>query len=93
MQNKIEMCSFCGKGKQEVEHMVAGPSVMICDECIKASQLLIIEKQKERPLIIKIKQFGKQLWKRIYHWNVFFAAVLISLLFQIIIIFILLSGG
>jgi len=27
-------CSFCGKGEDEVERLVAGPSVYICDECI-----------------------------------------------------------
>jgi hypothetical protein len=28
-------CSFCGKGSDEVARLVAGPSVYICDECIK----------------------------------------------------------
>jgi len=26
-------CSFCGKSQHEVEKMVAGPRVFICDEC------------------------------------------------------------
>lgn len=29
-----DFCSFCGKEKEEVEKLVAGPSVMICNECI-----------------------------------------------------------
>ncbi len=29
-------CSFCGKRADEVERLVAGPSVYICDTCIKA---------------------------------------------------------
>jgi hypothetical protein len=27
-------CSFCGKGKNEVRKLVAGPSAYICDECV-----------------------------------------------------------
>ena len=26
-------CSFCGKSQHEVEKLVAGPRVFICDEC------------------------------------------------------------
>ena len=29
-------CSFCGKTQTEVEKLIAGPGVYICDECIKA---------------------------------------------------------
>jgi hypothetical protein len=28
-------CSFCGKTRQEVAEIVAGPGVFICNECIK----------------------------------------------------------
>ncbi len=28
------LCSFCGKGREEVRKLIAGPSVYICDECI-----------------------------------------------------------
>ncbi|HEX9192338.1 MAG TPA: ClpX C4-type zinc finger protein [Burkholderiales bacterium] len=28
-------CSFCGRTADEVGRLVAGPSVYICDECIK----------------------------------------------------------
>ena len=28
-------CSFCGRTGDQVERLVAGPSVYICDECIK----------------------------------------------------------
>lgn len=29
-----DYCSFCGKEKAEVERLIAGPSVLICNECI-----------------------------------------------------------
>jgi len=28
-------CSFCGKTQENVERLIAGPNVFICDECIK----------------------------------------------------------
>ena len=34
-------CSFCGKSAAEVQHMLTGPSVYICDECVtKCNQIL-----------------------------------------------------
>ena len=27
-------CNFCGKKQTEVKHLVAGPNVYICDQCI-----------------------------------------------------------
>lgn len=32
--NKILRCSFCGKEQSEVERMIAGPGVCICNECV-----------------------------------------------------------
>ncbi len=28
-------CSFCGKSQHEVEKLIAGPTVVICDECVE----------------------------------------------------------
>lgn len=28
-------CSFCGKEKDEVAYLVAGPTVFICNECVE----------------------------------------------------------
>ena len=27
-------CSFCGKERTEVNHLIEGPAVNICDECV-----------------------------------------------------------
>ena len=32
---KLLYCSFCGKSQHEVRKLIAGPSVVICDECIE----------------------------------------------------------
>jgi ATP-dependent Clp protease ATP-binding subunit ClpX len=36
-------CSFCGKGQREVRKLIAGPTVYICDECIKLCNEIIAE--------------------------------------------------
>ncbi len=36
-------CSFCGKAKSEVERLIAGPGVYICNECIESCHGLIEE--------------------------------------------------
>ena len=34
-------CSFCGRSQNEVEHLIAGHGVCICDECIEVCYSLI----------------------------------------------------
>ncbi len=36
-----DYCSFCGKKKSEVQRLIAGPSVFICDECIAECNRLL----------------------------------------------------
>jgi len=36
-------CSFCGKSQREVRKLIAGPTVYICDECIKLCNDIITE--------------------------------------------------
>ena len=31
---RTEICSFCGKGVNQVEKLITGPSVHICNECV-----------------------------------------------------------
>jgi ATP-dependent Clp protease ATP-binding subunit ClpX len=33
-EKRLLYCSFCGKSQHEVNKLVAGPSVFICDECV-----------------------------------------------------------
>ncbi len=41
------MCSFCGKGQDEVKKLIAGPSVYICDECIQLCNEIIAEENTQ----------------------------------------------
>ncbi|AYQ57480.1 ATP-dependent Clp protease ATP-binding subunit ClpX [Bathymodiolus thermophilus thioautotrophic gill symbiont] len=36
-------CSFCGKAKSEVDRLIAGPEVYICNECIESCHTLLEE--------------------------------------------------
>ena len=40
-KDKTIRCSFCGKTQEEVERIIAGPGVYICDECIKVCTNII----------------------------------------------------
>lgn len=40
-------CSFCGKSQNETNHIIAGPSVYICDECVHACIDILEERKKE----------------------------------------------
>ncbi len=47
-------CSFCGKSQREVRKLIAGPTVYICDECIKLCNDIIAEeneKDDQRPQV------------------------------------------
>jgi ATP-dependent Clp protease ATP-binding subunit ClpX len=41
-------CSFCGTDKDKVQHMIAGPAVFICDECVELCMDLVREVRRER---------------------------------------------
>lgn len=42
-EDKVLTCNFCGKKREEVEKLIAGPGVYICDECIKLSYGIVSE--------------------------------------------------
>ena len=41
-------CSFCGKSQHEVEKLIAGPTVFICDECTEICMDIIKESRMEK---------------------------------------------
>lgn len=40
-KDKELFCSFCGKPQEEANHLVAGPGVFICDECISLCSRIV----------------------------------------------------
>ena len=45
---QMQYCSFCGKGQNEVNKLIAGPSVLICDECVDLCNEIINEEISRR---------------------------------------------
>ena len=46
--NEITRCSFCGKTKAQVELLITGPNVAICNECVAISSEMIAANLKQR---------------------------------------------
>ena len=41
MPKKINICSFCGKSKDEVNKLIASDNSSICDECVEKCGLIL----------------------------------------------------
>jgi ClpX C4-type zinc finger len=42
-QARVFVCSFCGRDKKEVDSMVAGGNALICDECVRLANDMLVE--------------------------------------------------
>jgi len=40
-------CSFCGRSANQVEKIITGPSVHICNECVKLCNEVLVEEKKQ----------------------------------------------
>jgi ATP-dependent Clp protease ATP-binding subunit ClpX len=46
------LCSFCGRGQDEVQRLIAGPgTVFICDECVALCSAIIAEESEASPVV------------------------------------------
>ena len=67
-RNEIPTCSFCGKRHDEVNKLIAGPDVNICDECVNLCFEIVAEDRAKKtvrrtmrvPTPIEIKTFLDQ---------------------------------
>ena len=46
-RNAPPVCSFCGRSGDEVEKLIAGPGVYICNECIEVCQNILKEELRQ----------------------------------------------
>ncbi len=54
-------CSFCGKHQDDVQKLITGPEVNICDECVHlCNSMLTEEAEGER---VQLAELGMQSWK------------------------------
>src|SRR5262245_29352127 len=52
-------CSFCGRGEAAVRKLIAGPKVLICDDCVDVcNKVLEADAQSSRPGVT----FAPQRW-------------------------------
>lgn len=49
MQRQPQFCSFCGKGRNEVNLLLSGLDANICDECIERGHSIVLQEQKKSP--------------------------------------------
>jgi ATP-dependent Clp protease ATP-binding subunit ClpX len=49
-------CSFCGRSQSEVQKLIAGPGVYICDECVTVAQHILEEELKEEAPSFQLKE-------------------------------------
>lgn len=52
-RERLFICSFCGKNSNQVDCIVTGPDVYICNECVKNASEIIREDMNRRALIAK----------------------------------------
>lgn len=50
MSRKQHYCGFCGKERDEVERMLAGPCIEICNECIDMMHKMVHEPKPLLPV-------------------------------------------
>jgi ATP-dependent Clp protease ATP-binding subunit ClpX len=43
-------CSFCGKTQDEVRHLICGPDIFICDECVNLCVEVIRDGEMQRQI-------------------------------------------
>ncbi|HYC57690.1 MAG TPA: ATP-dependent Clp protease ATP-binding subunit ClpX [Candidatus Binatia bacterium] len=58
-KTKDLVCSFCGKGQEEVRKLIAGPTVYICDECIDLCNDIIAEECDQEEAISAVSSVPK----------------------------------
>jgi len=54
-REKLFICSFCGKNSNQVDCIVTGPDVFICNECVKNASDIIKEDFNRRRIVISQK--------------------------------------
>ena len=59
---KTLYCSFCGKSQHEVQKLVAGPTVFICNECIDLCSDIVHEQNVPPHTLSAIALLVMQIW-------------------------------
>ena len=46
-QELLRYCNFCAKSQMEVKHLIAGPRVYICEECVDLCVKIIKDRETD----------------------------------------------
>ncbi len=58
---KLLYCSFCGKSQHEVQRLIAGPQVYICNECVRLCDDIIIEELDQKSIEAAVESEERKL--------------------------------
>ena len=61
-------CSFCGKSQKQVQQLIAGPGVYICDECVELCNEIIEERMAEASPSGETADFDLPKPREIFHF-------------------------
>jgi len=64
MRNQIFRCSFCGRSADEVDSLISGPDVHICNDCVRSAVDIISRHKKQAPLSDDTKVISPQEMKQ-----------------------------
>ena len=73
-RNEVTTCSFCGKREEEVDKLIKGPDVNICDECVSLCWDIVLE-HRRKPRMNTCFFCGKRevevgKWIKVGHLNI-----------------------
>lgn len=51
MRNQVFRCSFCGRSADEVESLISGPDVHICNDCVKSATEIILRHKRQANML------------------------------------------
>jgi hypothetical protein len=55
-------CSFCGESQHEIEKLIAGPNVFICNECVELCMDIIRVESEPSPGEIEVASWYYNGW-------------------------------
>ena len=47
LKTTTPVCSFCGRTAEEVDRIIAGPDVYICNECIEVCENILVQERRQ----------------------------------------------
>ena len=64
--SRLLRCSFCGRDQSEVDKLISGPSVYICNECVALCNEILAEEagrdtQHAKPALPKPREIKEEL--------------------------------